>query len=234
MRACPTTNPTACVNLQNDPNNCSTCGNVCQSGGAPTGTARACIYGQCGFACTTSGTALFTDPNNNRSCVRTTWGFENPDTSFGIDGWTNSNETNIMLVSTRHSGNQGIAFYASFLEQYPAYTDYYFRDASLNIGTVDMRGKVYSAWVMVGAATPVSTDFCRLQAQTNLAPYNIFFGASATRMQPPGGTWFELTGTFGTTDAEAQVSGIWVMCKLPTAWSGDDSRRWYVDDISVY
>jgi hypothetical protein len=234
-RACPTTNPTACVNLQSDANNCNSCGNVCQSGGAPAGSARACLYGQCGFACTASGMAIATGQDGSRSCVRTTWNFENPNPGLaGVDGWTNSNETRIELVNTRHSGNQGVALYASFLEMYPAYTDHYFRDSAGNISTLDLRGKTYSAWVMVGAATPISTDFCRLQAQTNLAPYDIFFGPSATRTQPPANTWFELTGTFGTTAAEAVVSGLWVMCKLPTSWTEDDARRWYVDDISVY
>jgi hypothetical protein len=234
-RACPATNPTACVNLQTSVDNCNTCGNVCASGGPP-GTARACIFGQCDFTCTTSGTALFTAETGVRSCRRTVWDFENPESgASGVDGWTNSNETNIMWVNERHSGNRGVALYASFLDMYPAYTDNNFRDAvSGNLGSLDLRGKTFSAWIMVGAATPVSTDFCRIQGRSPQPPYDIFLGSSATRMMPPGGTWFELTGTFGGSSMEAQVDALWIMCKLPTAWSGDDSRRWYVDDISVY
>ena len=53
-------------------------------------------------------------------------------------------------------------------------------------------------------------------------------------MKPPGGQWFELTGTFGTTSTEQKIAGMWIMCKLPTSWANDESKLWFVDDISIY
>ena len=98
-----------------------------------------------------------------------------------------------------------------------------------------MRGKTFSAYVYVAGTTPVATDFCRLQGSTLNAPYDYFFaGTSATKMKPPGGQWFELTGTFGTTSTEQQIAGMWIMCKLPTSWANDESKLWFVDDISIY
>ena len=236
-RACPTTNPTACVNLQTDPDNCGTCGRVCPSSGAPPGTTRACLYGGCDFKCNASGVVLYTSPNAVRSCRKSVWDFENPDTSLiGIDGWGNSNETLIRRLNMPNSGNWSAGLYSSDLDMYPAYTDYYFREPPNNdLGYVDVRGKTFSAYVYVAAQTPVATDYCRLQGSTSTAPYEYFFAQStATKMQPPANQWFELKGTFGTTSMETQIQGMWIMCKLPTSWANDESKLWFVDDISIY
>jgi hypothetical protein len=232
-RACPVTNPTACVNLQTDPNNCGVCGMSCPASPAPPATARACIVGDCGFACTASATQLCTVHNTLvRSCIGTSWSFDGSvqEGNGSVDGWLYSNETRIILsngLDLRHSGPGAISLYASSLETYTASAYRSFCDGTGD-GYIDARGKTVSAWVYV-AGQPTVTDFCRLSAYGTSGP--IAFGASATRTPPPQGTWFQLTGTFSANDM--QVQEIRIECRLPTAWNGDDSRRWYIDDVTI-
>ncbi len=49
-RACPSDEPTSCVDVESDVENCGECGNDCPSSGA-AGATRTCTNGTCGFAC---------------------------------------------------------------------------------------------------------------------------------------------------------------------------------------
>ncbi len=76
LAACPSANPTECVNEQTDPSNCGTCGKTCPAPSNGNGSA-ACATGACTFDCASGYTAcpsegqcddLATDPANCGSC----------------------------------------------------------------------------------------------------------------------------------------------------------------------
>jgi hypothetical protein len=230
---CPMTNPTTCTDLESDADNCDICGHMCTPAGAPSGTSRACIAGQCDFACNASGTMLCTGGAVNRTCVSTIWGFEGAMQMDGsVMGWLPSDDTAIVLSKVAHSGTQSIQLRASLFALRPAQARFGFCDG-LGLGTVDLRGRTISAWVALDAAPPGPNDHCKIRVWPAGVGTEVPLGGKATRMQPPGDqTWFELIATYPVS--APPTASIAIECGLPTAWSDDPTKRWYVDDVSIY
>jgi hypothetical protein len=88
---------------------------------------------------------------------------------------------------------------------------------------MDVRGRTVSAWIYIASSTAgFPTTKCFLSGSSP-------FGPAATRVAPPGGTWFQLSGTFSNTDT---LGSFIIRCDLPPAWMGDMSL-WYIDDVRI-
>ncbi len=221
-RACPAVTPTACVNTQTDADNCGACGTVCSGAGFPTGVIRACRTGTCGAACPAAGNQICVDGSGIRSCESTVWGFE----GVGTDSnWTSSDSaTSFPSTEQHHTGSWSYKVYAA-TNYSSIYTATFLCNFANSMG-MDLRGRTLSAWIWVPAGSSPS-DKCYLAGSTN-------FGASATKMPLPAATWFQLSGTFSSTDVSG--SSFTIGCDLtPNAsWIGaDGSRAWYVDDVRI-
>ena len=206
--ACPAVNPTACVDFQTNADNCGSCGNACSSVGLPSGASRACKYGSCDAACA-AGNQLCTDTGGIRSCVASVWGFE---TEANSD-WLGSDSASWQRSSAQHhSGSWSLQVYS---------TDGYMTDVDPNgyicggNATFDARGRTLSAWFFIDAASTPAGASCNLNGD-----------ASWTRTDPPARTWFQLTGTYPST--EPQQYSFNVGCDgLPA------NMKYYVDDVRI-
>ena len=206
--ACPAVNPTACVDFQTNADNCGSCGNACSSVGLPSGASRACKYGSCDAACA-AGNQLCTDTGGIRSCVASVWGFETEPNS----DWLGSDSASWQRSSAQHhSGSWSLQVYS---------TDGYMTDVDPNgyicggNATFDARGRTLSAWFFIDAASTPAGASCNLNGD-----------ASWTRTDPPARTWFQLTGTYPST--EPQQYSFNVGCDgLPA------NMKYYVDDVRI-
>jgi hypothetical protein len=231
--ACPAANPTACVNLQSDPANCNSCGHVCSTSGLPAGSTAACRYGACGASCTAAQTQLCIRDSGTRVCTPTVWGFENNDSM----SWYNSAETtSTPSTSQHHSGGWSLSISPSSYPTIPASVSSQscVDSTGTDVGTMDVRGKTFSAWVFVGtSSSSYAGTMCRLRA-TDRNFTDSLFGASATKSPIVPGGWFQLTATFPATVVEANIYSLYVDCMLPSDWTfGDPSKVWYIDDVQI-
>jgi hypothetical protein len=169
-------------------------------------------------------------PSGGQQCVWTHWGFE-PGEEWA---WGNSAETSSSIVSgVSHTGTQSLRISASSDPTLPASVNSEPCFGSAD-GTMDLRGKTVSAWVMVAnSSSSYAGTACRLRA------FNHSFQESALSAQAVStpikpGTWFQLSGVFPSTALESQIYELTVDCNLPGDWMFADSTKvWYVDDVQV-
>ena len=163
-------------------------------------------------------------------CVWTRWGFEP-----GESGWNNSTETFSSITTAQtHGGTQSLQISAPTDKTLPASISNGPCFSAAGNGTMDLRGKTYSAWVNVANSTSsYANTQCRLRAFTSNFQESVL--PASTRKAPiVPGSWFQLTGVFPSTAVESQIYQLAVECTLPTDWSATDSTQvWYVDDIVV-
>jgi uncharacterized protein (DUF3820 family) len=164
-------------------------------------------------------------------CVPTNWGYE-----WGqpFPFWSASAETSVGPSADRdHSGSMSLKITASSDPSLPASTNVVPCTDSV-VGTMDVRGKTYSAWVFVNNSTSsYAGTSCRLHA-TDRNFNESTLPASATKSPITPGTWFQLTGVFPSGTLESHIYELRVDCKLPTDWQlNDPTKAWYVDDARV-
>jgi hypothetical protein len=218
--ACPALSPTACVNTQTDAKNCGGCSNACSAGGLPAGAIPACLFGTCDAVCSTSGSHLCRDTSGIRTCLSTIYGFEGGDDS----NWVSSDSAqSAPSTAQKHSGSFSYAVWSPNGGNVPIYATPFLCNSIPNNVGMDVRGRTVSAWIYIASSTAgFPNTKCFLSGSSP-------FGPSATRVAPPGGTWFQLTGTFSNTDT---TSSFIIRCDLPPAWMGDMSL-WYIDDVRI-
>jgi hypothetical protein len=168
--------------------------------------------------------------DGSQLCTWTQWGFEPGAPGF----WSNSAETSSTFTNAQvHSGTQSLLVSASSDPTLPARinTNQCFAGGD---GTMDLRGKTYSAWIMVAtSSSSYAGTSCTLRAFDH-AFHESGISTSAVRTPITPGSWFQLSGVFPSTSVEAQIYELTVECKLPTDWTfGDSTKVWYVDDIQV-
>jgi hypothetical protein len=103
-----------------------------------------------------------------------------------------------------------------------------------NVGTMDVRGKTFSAWIYVPtSSSSYAGTSCRLRATDR--NFNLSqLPATATKAPIVPGSWFQLSGKFPSTALESQIYELTIDCKLPANWGfSDPSKTWFVDDIQV-
>ena len=230
-RACPAANPTACVNQQTDVLNCGQCGTVCPTSGLPAGTTRACLFGNCGASCAGTGNQLCTPDTGPKTCTPTVWGFESGSTV----PWLNSAETSSMTsMDQHHSGSWSLSVSPSSYPGYAATTLTLPCTPDLTVGTMDVRGKTFSAWVfVVNSTSSYAGTSCSLHATDRNFAESLLPASSMTAPIVPG-TWFQLSATFPTTSLESMIYKLAIECTLPSDWAFDDMTKWwFVDDIRV-
>lgn len=163
-------------------------------------------------------------------CLPTVWGFEPGDA-----GWQNSGETaSSITTAPAHSGGQALQVSASSDPTLPASIASTPCYSGASSGTMDLRGRTYSAWVLVAnSASSYAGTYCRLRAfDQSFNESEISMQAINTQIAP--GFWFQLSGVFPSTVVEQQIYKLAIDCSLPGDWSfGDPSNFWVVDDIRV-
>jgi hypothetical protein len=170
--------------------------------------------------------------DGGRQCVANLWGFESGD-AF----WGNSAETMSSIVaapSPVHTGAQSLQVSASSDPTLPASINSTPCYSGAGGGTMDLRGKTYSAWVLVSyTGSSYDGTSCRLRA------FDSSFNESAISAQAVSapitpGSWFQVSGVFPSGAVEQAIYQLTVDCNLPADWTwGDPSDFWYVDDIKV-
>src|SRR5262249_30215925 len=161
-----------------------------------------------GIASTTRTVSSGSCPTNTQTChpdsgptycVPTNWGFE-----WGqpFPFWNASAETSVgTSADHHHSNSMSLKITRSSDPSLPASTNVEPCTDSV-VGTMDVRGKTFSAWVFVNNSTSsYAGTSCRLRAfnrnfQESTLP------ASATRSPITPGSFFQLTGVFPSTSIE--------------------------------
>jgi hypothetical protein len=164
-------------------------------------------------------------------CGPTNWGFEwgQPPPFWGNSAETNSSPS----AAQHHSGSMSLSITPSSDPALPASIDA-LPCTDTVVGTMDVRGKTYSAWVFVAnSSSSYANTRCRLRA-FNRSFQESQLPASATKAPIVPGSWFQLTGVFPSTTLESQIYEITVDCNLPADWAFDDPTKvWFVDDARV-
>ena len=213
--ACPVLNPTACVDFQTDLNNCGLCGNVCPSTGLPaggTGATPPCPHGGCGETCGPGRQVCTSTVSSLTSCNPTVWGFE----SDADSNWlSNDDAWSAPSTDHAHSGSRSYEMYST-----TGYSTY----ATPNGGTCasnayfDARGRTLSAWIYIDAASIPAGSVCYLNN------YPIDYLAANTNL--PARTWFQISGTWGSTVAPQW--GFTIGCDGLAM-----NMKWYIDDVRI-
>lgn len=235
-RPCPTVNPTACVNTQTDPNNCNGCGMVCASNG-PSGTVPNCVAGSCTSKCSTGGTQVCTLQSGIKNCAPTAWGFETGENLF----WYNGADNNSQIVGgNAHSGANAVAISPSSngsgANPTPARIGNQPCSDSTSTGSLDLRGKLFTAFIYVPtyAGSSFTGTSCKLGANDASFVETTLTGVKPSVSPIMPGSYFQLSGTFGTTALESRIVGVYIQCFLPKDWTyGNAAQQWYVDDVRI-
>jgi len=229
-RPCPTVAPNSCTNVQNNPSNCGACGNVCPTSGLPANTTRACLFGTCGATCTNGGEQLCVPVTGTPACTSMAFGFESGSASpWGVGAGTGISAS----MAQHHSGVWALAMTQT---TYPnaAATIFSIPCTSGVAGTMDVRGKTFSAWIFVAnSASSYASTQCRLRA-TDDKLYESTLPATAMMGPIVPGSWFQLSTTFPTTAVESKIYQLTIQCYLPSDWlATDPTKVWYVDDVQI-
>lgn len=109
-------------------------------------------------------------------------------------------------------------------------------DAAFNAGTLDLRGRTFTAFVRVPSSpgSDFSVTRCFLAANDPSFAAATIQGAGASVGPVPQNAFFTLTGTFANTAVESRITLLEVKCFLPVDWfQSDPTKLWFVDDISI-
>ena len=206
----------------------------CPATALPNGSARQCVNGNCRAACTTAGDQVCTLDNGQRNCIPMVWDFE----AFPYL-WFPSGETSADgSMDQHHTGLGSLSLSASSDKTLPASADAAICvtvDGSI-VGTMDARGKTFSAWIFVpDSPSSLANTRCRLRALDRNYAESALIGSSVAIAPIPTGTWFQLKGTFPDGDLESRIFELFVDCFLPADWmlANWPAQAWYVDDIRV-
>jgi len=215
----------ACVNTQTNVAHCNMCDRACAQPSLPN-SLPACTQGQCGATCRT-GYQMCTGATTN--CHPTTWGWEAGDSN----GWTASDDTAFTpSMAQHHSGSWSFEGYGS-VNSTPARAFTYFcaADPNASFSTIDLRGKKLTAWVLLNGSFPAGTAACKLYGDMLAQPFPTRVYLDPPMNNPPSGSWFSMSGTFGSQ--ASQIILVGVECALPADWNSSPTKRWYIDDVSI-
>ncbi len=194
--------------------------------------------GTCSSVCSPATNSVCLVPGEPPgTCIALHWGFEPTE----APGWQNIDDVFAVVTNAQHhSGSQSLSVTPNSISSQPAPIGIFAcQDASFNIGTMDLRGKTFTAFVRVPSSPGsfFTNTSCFLGANDpNFNPATIQ-GAGATVGPVPQDVFFTLTGTFANgaaTSVEAHISQLTIKCLLPPDWlQNDPTKLWFVDDISV-
>jgi hypothetical protein len=167
-----------------------------------------------------------------KSCVPTSWGFEAGEAGF----WTNSADNAVMpSTDQHHSGSGSLASTPPDYSTVPATVLSIPCISATDVGSMDLRGKTFSAFVFVPNSTSsYAGTKCLLRAVNENFMSSQLIGASVKKEPIVPGSWFQLSATFPTTSLESVIYEIAIDCYLPSDWALDDpTKLWFVDDVQV-